>query len=290
MDITDRVVVVTGAGGGIGRALCASFAAAGARAVACVDLSPDRAEVTAQLMGARHPAVRSLVLGADAAREADVASVVRRVTQELGQVDIFCSNAGLTTAGGVETLDSDWQRLWDVNVMAHVYAARAVLPQMLARGDGHLVNTASAAGLLTNLGALTYSVTKHAAVALAEWLAITHGPSGIRVSCFCPQGVDTPMLRGVGDVDGGVAARAVELAGDVISPEQAAEAVIEGVRADRFLILTHPEVRRYMERRAGNTDRWIGGMQRVQRSLEEPPGGQTGPPASPESAPGVSDR
>jgi NAD(P)-dependent dehydrogenase (short-subunit alcohol dehydrogenase family) len=277
MDISNRVVVVTGAGSGIGRALCLAFAEAGAAGVACVDLSASQARETAELLAAR--GVHAVAQTADVAREANLVSVVRRTTEEFGRIDIFCSNAGLGTAGGVETLDSDWHRFFDVNVMAHVYAARAVLPQMLARGEGYLVNTASAAGLLTNLGAVTYSVTKHAAVALAEWLAITHGDSGIRVSCFCPQGVDTPMLRGVGSLGDGAAQRAVELAGAVITPEQAAAAVIDGVREERFLILTHPEVSLYMERRARDTDRWIAGMRRLQREL-------TGGPAK--EAPDVS--
>ncbi len=279
MEIRNRVVVVTGAGSGIGRALCLAFAEAGAAGVACVDLSSSQARVTAELVEAQ--GLRAVALAADVARETDVLGVVRRTTGEFGQVDIFCSNAGLGTAGGVETLDSEWQRFFDVNVMAHVYAARAVLPQMLARGEGYLVNTASAAGLLTNLGAVTYSVTKHAAVALAEWLAITHGDAGIRVSCFCPQGVDTPMLRGVGNVGDGLAKRAVAISGGIITPEQAAAALLDGVRQERFLILTHPEVRRYMERRAADTDRWIAGMRRMQREL-------TGPQA--EEARDVSDR
>ncbi len=268
MEISNRVVVVTGAGSGIGRALCLAFANAGAQGIGCVDLSADQARVTAELVAAQ--GARALAQVADVAREADVLAVVRRTTEEFGQVDIFCSNAGLATAGGVETLDSEWQRFYDVNVMAHVYAARAVLPQMLARGEGYLVNTASAAGLLTNLGAVVYSVTKHAAVALAEWLAITHGDGGIRVSCFCPQGVDTPMLRGVGQVSDGIAQRAVALSGGIITPEHAAAAVVDGVREERFLILTHPEVRQYMQRRAGDTDRWITGMRRVHRELMSP--------------------
>jgi NAD(P)-dependent dehydrogenase (short-subunit alcohol dehydrogenase family) len=279
VELAGRVVVVTGAGSGIGRALCVEFAQSGAGVVVCVDLSQDQARITAELV--QRAGGRGIPQAADVARESDVRSVVHRVTEEFGRVDIFCSNAGLTTAGGVETLDSEWHRIFDVNVMAHVYAARALLPQMIERGEGYLVNTASAAGLLTNLGAVTYSVTKHAAVALAEWLAITHGDAGVRVSCFCPQGVDTPMLRDVGSLRGGVAQRAVELAGAVISPEQAAAAVVAGVREDRFLIVTHPEVRGYMERRAADTDRWIAGMRRIQRELER---------TSTEDAPDVSGR
>jgi NAD(P)-dependent dehydrogenase (short-subunit alcohol dehydrogenase family) len=283
MEITGRVVVVTGAGSGIGRALALAFAEGGASAVVCVDLSKEQAQTTASLVAGR--GCTGVAYGADVARESSVISVVDRTTNELGLVDIFCSNAGITTEGGIETPDSDWRRLFDVNVMSHVFAARAVLPQMLTRGEGYLVNTASAAGLLTNLGAAAYSVTKHAAVALAEWLSITYGDAGVRVSCLCPQGVDTPMLRGEdGDASAGaggvrgsagqdsVARRAVKLAGEVVSPARAAEAVIDGIRAERFLIFTHPEIRRYMERRAADTDRWIVGMRRVLHELETTPG------------------
>jgi NAD(P)-dependent dehydrogenase (short-subunit alcohol dehydrogenase family) len=177
---------------------------------------------------------------------------------------LFCSNAGIGTGGGVETDNAAWQRTWDVNVMAHVYAARAVLPAMLERGEGYLLATASAAGLLTNLGAAPYSVTKHAALALAEWLAITHGDAGITVSCLCPQGVRTPMLLGGLDQTAGAV---VAAGGDLIEPEQVADAVIAGLAEERFLILPHPEVARYFQRKANDYDRWLAGMRKLQASV-----------------------
>jgi NAD(P)-dependent dehydrogenase (short-subunit alcohol dehydrogenase family) len=261
MEIADKVIVVTGGGSGIGRALSHRFIADGARGVAVADLERERAEAVAAELGERAMAVPT-----DVSNEDDVIRLVDRVTDAWGPIDLFCSNAGIGVGGGVETANDQWQRIWDVNLMAHVYAARAVLPGMLARGEGYLLNTASAAGLLTNLGAAPYTVTKHAAVALAEWLAITHGDAGIRVSCLCPQGVRTPMLLG------GLDARdpsgsAVLASGGMLEPEDVAEAVVQGLRAETFLILPHPEVREYMQRKAGDTDRWLAGMRKLQARL-----------------------
>jgi NAD(P)-dependent dehydrogenase (short-subunit alcohol dehydrogenase family) len=177
-----------------------------------------------------------------------------------GPVDLFCANAGIPAGGGVDAPLDRWQQAWDVNVMAHVHAARAVLPSMLARGEGYLLHTASAAGLLTNIGAAPYSVTKHAVVGLAEWISITHGEAGIGVSCLCPMGVRTDMLLGGVEDPAG----AVVLAQGAMEPEEVADTVVEGLNAGQFLILPHPEVRDFLLRKADDHDRWIAGMRRLQ--------------------------
>src|SRR3954452_4508962 len=189
MELADKVVIVTGAGNGIGRALATRFVAEGAKGVALADQDADAVRAVADQLGER-----TFALSVNVAREKDVQALVGKTEETFGPVDLFCSNAGIGVGGGVEAPDSEWQRIWDVNLMAHVYAARAVLPSMLERGEGYLLNTASAAGLLTNIGAAPYTVTKHAAVALAEWLSITYGDRGIKVSCLCPQGVRTNMM------------------------------------------------------------------------------------------------
>jgi NAD(P)-dependent dehydrogenase (short-subunit alcohol dehydrogenase family) len=249
MELADKVVVVTGGASGIGRALSLRFAAEGARAVAVADRDADGAQQVAAEIGARAIAVPT-----DVSDEADVRRLVEVTEEAHGPIDLFCSNAGIATGGGVEATNDEWQRIWDINVMAHVFAARAVLPGMLARGEGYLLNTASAAGLLTQIGSAPYAVTKHAAVALAEWLSITHGDAGIRVSCLCPQGVRTPMLG-----DGGAL-----LGPGAIEPEQVADAVVAGLRAEEFLILPHPEVREYFRRKGDDYERWLKGMRRLQ--------------------------
>src|SRR5437762_5298651 len=191
MKLKDKVAVVTGGANGIGRALCERFAAEGARGVVIADLDTVRAESLAKGIG-------GLAIKTNVAVEADIVNLVARATAAYGQIDLFCSNAGIGTPGGADEPNEIWQRIWEVNVMAHIYAARHVLPGMLARGEGYILATASAAGLLTQIGSAPYSVTKHAAVALAEWLSITHHDRGIRVSCLCPQGVKTNMLAGGG--------------------------------------------------------------------------------------------
>jgi NAD(P)-dependent dehydrogenase (short-subunit alcohol dehydrogenase family) len=259
MELPGKVVVVTGGGSGIGRALCRRFAAEGSAAVVVADLAAGTAEETAAQITAAGGT--SLAVACDVAHEADIIALVDRATEAFGHIDLFCSNAGVGTSGGVEASNEDWQRSWDVNLMAHVYAARAVLPQMLARGEGYLLTTASAAGLLTNLGTAPYTVTKHGAVALAEWLAITHGDAGIKVSCLCPQGVRTPMLlEGLDQTAGAV----VAAGGDLLEPEQVADAVIAGLAAEQFLILPHPEVATYLEHKATDPDRWLKGMRKLQ--------------------------
>jgi NAD(P)-dependent dehydrogenase (short-subunit alcohol dehydrogenase family) len=261
MRVEGKVVVVTGAGRGIGRALARRFAAEGAKGVAVGDLDQDNAEAVAAEIAST--GVGSLGLRTDVGVERDVRALVEAAEEAFGPVDLCCSNAGIAVGGGVEASDDDWQRIWDVNLMAHVYAARAVLPSMLARGEGYLLNTASAAGLLTNLGAAPYSVTKHAAVALAEWLAVTHGDEGIKVSCLCPQGVNTAMLMGEAN-PGVTAADVVKVAGRVLEPDDVAEAVVRGLEEERFLILPHPEVAEYWRRKADDPDRWLAGMRRLQ--------------------------
>jgi len=194
--------------------------------------------------------------------EGDVVRLVTETLDALGAIDLFCSNAGIAgESGGAEVRNDVWQRIWDVNVMAHIYAARAVLPHMLACGSGYLLHTASAAGLLTQVDAAPYSVTKHAVVALAEWLSIAHGDAGIKVSCLCPQGVRTQMLLD--------AARQGEsfLLESAIEPEDVAEAVITGLAEERFLILPHPEVAEYFHRKADDYDRWLRGMRRLKSRL-----------------------
>ena len=260
MDLRDKVVLVTGGASGIGRALCVRFVAEGVRGLAIVDRAAKASYELALELGPT-----TIGLAADVAREADVVSAVRATEERFGPIDLLVSNAGIGTGGGVEAPNEAWQEIWDINVMAHVYAARAVLPGMLARGEGYLLHTASAAGLLTNIGAAPYSVTKHAAVGLAEWLAITHGDQGIKVSCLCPQGVRTNMLMAGADD----AAGAVVLAQGAIEPEAVAEAVVQGLAAETFLILPHPEVLTHFQRKAGDYDRWLGGMRKLQRRIAD---------------------
>jgi NAD(P)-dependent dehydrogenase (short-subunit alcohol dehydrogenase family) len=262
MELAGKVAVVTGGANGIGRAMCERFAAEGAEAVVVADLDGDRAMAVAASLGDRTTGVG---MRADVGVEDDVVAMVRTTEERFGRIDLLASNAGIGAAGGVEAPNEAWQQIWDVNLMAHVYAARAALPAMIERGEGYLLSTASAAGLLTNLGTAPYSVTKHAAVALAEWLAITHGDQGIKVSCLCPQGVDTDLLR-AGALD---PAGASVVAQGVIQPEDVAEAVVEGLRSEQFLILPHPEVLDYWRRKTGDYDRWIGGMRKLQRRIAE---------------------
>jgi NAD(P)-dependent dehydrogenase (short-subunit alcohol dehydrogenase family) len=249
--------VVTGGGNGIGRALARRLATGGARVVVN-DIDAAAAEAVAAEIGGR-------AAPADVATRDGVASLVAAARDYLGEIDLYCSNAGVAVAGddGGPDGEADWQRSWDVNVMAHVRAADQLLPGWLARGGGRLVVTASAAGLLTMLGTAPYSVTKHAAVGYAEWLAATYGHRGLKVHCLCPQGVRTAMLAGSG------AAGDVVLRESAIEPEAVAEAVWSGMAADRFLILPHPEVAQYYSARAGDTDKWLRGMNRLQQRIEQ---------------------
>lgn len=260
MELTDKVALVTGGAHGIGKALCERFVAEGARGVAVVDRDATAALEVANTLGEA-----SIGLAADVARETDVVAAVAAAEARFGPIDLMVSNAGIGTMAGIEASDEAWQQIWGVNVMAHVYAARAVLPGMIARGGGYLLHTASAAGLLTNIGDAPYSVTKHAVVALAEWLAITYGDDGIKVSCLCPQGVNTDMLRSAS----GATAGSVVLMQSVIEPEAVADAVIAGLAAERFLILPHPEVQDYVRHKADDPDRWIGAMRKLQRRVRD---------------------
>lgn len=267
MNLADAHVVVTGGASGIGAALARRFAGEDPRGVLVADLDREAAEVVAAEIEAR--GVDAAAVEADVGSEAGVAELVAAAEERFGPVDVFCSNAGIGgQRGGPEVADADWQRIWEVNVMAHVRAARLLLPGMLDRGHGHLSSTASAAGLLANPGLMTYSVTKHAAVAVAEWLAITYGDpaGGVSFSCLCPQWVDTPLLEHWHEED--PSSRALTGAGTTIAPEQAAEALLEAIREGRFLALPHPEVQTFMERRGGDHQRWLAGMQRVQAEID----------------------
>jgi NAD(P)-dependent dehydrogenase (short-subunit alcohol dehydrogenase family) len=255
MQLKDKVAVVTGGAHGIGEALCMRFSAEGARGVVVADLDGTGAQNVAQRIG-------GLSVQVDVSKEVDLQRLVATAEEHYGPIDLFCSNAGIALGGGVEAPNSDWQKIWDVNLMAHVYAARAVVPKMIERGDGYLLQTASAAGLLSSIGSAPYAVTKHAAVALAEWMAITYGPK-VKVSCLCPQGVFTNMLM---RPDAGPATEM--LRAEAITVEVLADAVIAGLAEEKFLILPHPVVADYVLRKATDHDRWIRGMRRIQAQLE----------------------
>lgn len=250
MEIEGQVVVVTGAASGIGRALAQAFAKAGAARVVCADLNLSGAEETAK-------DINGVAIEVNVAREDDIAQLVDKVEAEVGPIGIFCSNAGILSIGGPEVDNAEWQRIWEVNVMAHVWAARHVVPRMAERGGGYLLNTASAAGLLNQVGSMPYGVTKHAAVGAAEWLAFTYRDQNIGVSVLCPQAVRSEMTRGHED---GVAAQ-----DGMLEPEPVAEACLQAIRDETFLVLPHAEVLDYMQIKSGNYDRWIGGMAKLNR-------------------------
>ena len=259
LDIQGKVVVVTGGASGIGKALCEAFAAAGARGVVVSDLDGDGAHAVAAAIGTQHPATGVLAVRTDVAQASQVQALVDAATTRFGQVDVFCSNAGVLSRSDADASAETWQRHWDVNVMAHVHAANAVLPQMRARGQGWLLQTASAAGLLSQVNAAAYSVTKHAAVGFAEWLSIAHGDAGIHVSCLCPQGVRTPMMLSA-DSDTG---RPSFLGDGALDASVVAQCALDGLREGRFLILPHAEVLTFWQRKAADVDRWLRGMRRL---------------------------
>ncbi|MCP5266259.1 MAG: SDR family oxidoreductase [Burkholderiaceae bacterium] len=265
MKLNDRTVVITGAASGIGRALAMRFAAERPRGLVLADLPRQHDALGAlvesiQSSQAGTPGVEALAMTADVGVEGDVRALIAAGEKRFGQVDVVCSNAGLIRDGDEHTTDADWQLNWQVHVMAHVYAARAAVPGMRARGEGYLLNTASAAGLLTSLPSATYAVTKHAAIALAEWLSVQHGNHGIKVSVLCPQAVDTPMIQG----RAGASAAAND---GVISAEALAQCVVDGMDAEHFLILPHPQVGEYFQRKGQDYDRWLNGMRRFASRL-----------------------
>ncbi len=260
MEIAGKVAIVTGGANGIGKALCERFHAAGAEKVVVADLEEANARAVAETIDGD-------AYGVDVRDEQSIQAMVSEVEQRYGRVDLFCSNAGIIALDGepwwaTSAPNTTWQAMWEIHVMAHVYAARACLPGMIERGHGYFVNTASAAGLLSQIGDAAYSTTKHAAVGFAESLAITHGDDGIKVSVLCPQAVETRMASEVATGPG--AAAAVD---GVITAEQVADAVVEGVAEEAFLILPHPQVAEYRQNKAASYDRWIGGMRKMRRAL-----------------------
>ena len=256
MDPSGKHIVITGAASGIGRACAIRFAGAGARVV-IADLDGDAAQAVAdELPGA-------LAVATDVGHEREVVTLVETARQHNGPIDLFFSNAGVAGPPGLSDDDGAMQLTWDVNVMAHLWAARALLPEMIARGDGYLLSTASAAGLLTQLSGLAYTLTKHAAVALAEWLAITYADAGIKVSCVCPQAVNTPLLAVA--LEGDPVGSAPMMADAVLEPEDVAAAVLEGVAEERFLILPHADVAKYMAFKGAQPERWLAGMRQLLR-------------------------
>ena len=255
MDVKDKIVVVTGGADGIGAAVCRRFARAGAAHVVVVDRNGEGAKTVAEAIGGS-------AVTLDVTDGSGTAEMVAKIEAKHGRIDLFCCNAGIGDGdpapySATSSPDAVWNRAWNVNLMAHVHAARAVIPGMVARGGGYILNTVSAAGLLSQIGGAVYSTTKHAAVGFAESLAITHGGQGIKVSILCPQGVDTAMLR-----QGDAASQPQNLDG-IMSPDEVADFVVAGLAAETFLILPHPQVLTYMQRKAGDYDRWLGGMRRL---------------------------
>ncbi len=253
MELKDRIIVVTGAASGIGRAMALRFHNEGAKAVICADINGNAVRAVAHEIGGAAYEV-------NVAREADIQNLIENVENECGPIDLFCSNAGIAFEGGVEVDNDRWQGIWEINVMAHVFAARHLVPRMLERGGGYLLNTSSAAGLLSQIGSAPYTVTKHAAVSLAEWLVITYGEQGLKVSVLCPQSVRTAMTADAED--------AVAAVDGMLEPEDVAEACVRSIEAEEFLVLPHPQVLEYMRRKTGDYERWIRGMQRLNRQYD----------------------
>lgn len=251
MQLKDKVVVITGGAHGIGEGLARRFKIEGASAIVVADLDGDGAQRVAAEVG-------GIGVRVDVAKEAEIRALAEETFTRFGRIDLFCSNAGIFTPADIFTGDAAWARMRDIHVLAHVYAARAVLPKMMERGEGYLLQTVSAAGLITSLESVIYAVTKHASLALAEWIAMTYGDRGIKVSALCPQGVRTDML--LQDPDN-------FLMEGSLSVEQVADAVVEGLDEERFLILPHPEVAEYFKRKANDYDRWLRGMRRFRAEV-----------------------
>ncbi|MFT7599349.1 MAG: NAD(P)-dependent dehydrogenase (short-subunit alcohol dehydrogenase family) [Acidimicrobiales bacterium] len=261
MELNDKVAIITGAGSGIGRALAVGFAAAGAKAVVCTDLNGANAAETADLVGDVGSSAEL-----DVGDERAIEKIVVQTEAAHGAVDIFVSNAGYGLRGGLDLPTDEWERMMNVHTWSHLAAARAVVPGMVERGGGYILNTASAAGLLTQMDSGPYAVSKHAAVAFAEWLLINHGDDGIGVSVLCPQAVRTNILGPAALKKGSSNTR--QAAGDgILEPEFVADACIEAIRDERFLVLPHPEVLTYFQRKADDYDRWLGGMRRFRRRI-----------------------
>ena len=254
MEVKDKTIVITGGGSGIGRALAVRFHAEGAKKIVAVDINLSNAEDTAKM-------VDGVAMVADVAVEADIQRVIEDTESTLGPIDLFCSNAGVGMGENIDSPNEEWQTIWDINVMSHVYAARHLVPRMVSRGGGYFLNTSSAAGLLNQIGGAAYGVTKHAAVGFGEWLAIHHKHEGIKVSMLCPQAVRTPMTA----IDNDAVAAAAN--NGMIEPEELADTVVEELRKESFLILPHPVVLDYMRNKTTDYDRWIGGMSRLMQKI-----------------------
>jgi len=261
MELEGRVAIVTGGAGGIGRALAWKFAEEGAKGVLVADLKGT--DAVASELGER-------VAGfdGDVGDEATVRALIARAEEAFGPVDLFCANAGVAVGIGLEDDEAVWDQAFAVNIRSHIHAARALVPGWIERGGGYFLTTASAAGMLTQIGSAPYAVTKHAAVAFAEWLSVTYGSAGIRVSCLCPMGVNTAMLNaGLESEDGVTAGDVVRAAGGVVEPEEVADVVVDALREERFLVLPHPEVLTFFQRKASDYDRWLAGMRRLQAAV-----------------------
>ena len=252
MNLKGKIIVITGAASGIGAAMARRFSDAGAQHVVCADRDLDGAQAVAEAVG-------GTAIQTDVSLEADITSLIETVENDIGPIDLFVSNAGIIMDGGVEVADDAWQKIWDINVLAHIRAARILVPKMLSRGGGYILSTASAAGLLAQIGSAPYSVTKHAAVSFAEWLAITHGDDGLKVSVLCPQGVATAMTA---DIDTSTVAK-----DGMLTAEAVAQVTLEAIEEERFLILPHPQVAEYIKQKGSDPERWITGMQRWQAML-----------------------
>ena len=260
MELKDRIVVVTGAAGGIGSACARRFADEQPALIVCADLDQVGAEAVAASINAKAGREVAVARGCDVGREQSVKALIDEIGSNHGVIDLYFANAGIAVGAGPEAPDEVWDRAWRINTMAHVWASRHLLPAWLARGEGYLVTTASMAGILTTLGDGAYAATKHAAVGFAEWMAITYKADGIRVSCLCPGGINTPMLIGtIGDAE---KASALIGGGDVKEPAEVADIVVAGIRAEATLLMTHPDMKTFMERKVADHTRWVGGMAR----------------------------
>jgi NAD(P)-dependent dehydrogenase (short-subunit alcohol dehydrogenase family) len=269
VELTGRTVVVTGGASGIGKAMAERFAMEAAQGVVVADLDEAGAKAVADgIAGA------AIGIGCDVTDEAAVNALIDQAESEFGNVDIFCANAGIGLGSRLDASDEEWKQVMDVNLMSHIYAARRLVPDWLERGEGYFVSTASAAGMLAQIGDVTYTVSKHGAVAFAEWLAITYGARGLRVSCLCPMGVNTPLVQRGLEMDGpeGLGAKIVAASGELLDPADVAKDVMAALKDERFFILPHPVVGEYYRRKGDDHDRWLNGMRRLQARVEEATG------------------